>query len=137
MFLRKKIAAKSSGHPVMAELDGFFDRAKKVARKLDAGEMIDGTLVFKTNDPAQVSKVLTASRWNLLKAMPAEPTLLVQIVADSGRNRTAVLRDIQALSDFGVVEMKKVANKGHGQQIEVTKKASRIALELVVDPAAA
>jgi predicted transcriptional regulator len=82
-------------------VDGFFNRAREHARKLDRSERLETELVIAFEDASEMMKVLSAERLRVLRA--SKRATPVSVLADAlKRNARAVSRDINLLESFGL-----------------------------------
>jgi len=103
-------------------VDGFFNRARDHARKLDRGEKLEAELVIAFEDASEMMKVLSAERLRVLRA--SKKATPVSVLAGTlKRNPRAVSRDINLLESFGLLRTRYVPNPGHGRRRIVESRA--------------
>ena len=103
-------------------VDGFFNRAREHARKLDRGEKLEAELVIAFEDASEMMKVLSAERLRVLRA--SKKATPVSVLAGAlKRNARAVSRDINLLESFGLLRTRYVPNPGHGRRRIVESRA--------------
>lgn len=96
-------------------VDGFFNRAREHARKLDQGKRVEAELVIAFEDAGEMMKVLSAERLRLLRA--SKKATPVSVLAEElKRNLRAVSRDIDLLESFGLLRTRYIPNPGHGRR---------------------
>lgn len=133
----KKTLPKSSPVKAVASskadsegLVAFFSKARAVAKKLDARESFGGERVLLMDKPEDVVKALSKQRMAIVRSLAREPLSVGHLVEQLHRERSAVMRDVKVLESYGVVDVTKVPNAGHGSRLEVRRVADRIAVEL-------
>ena len=103
-------------------VDGFFNRARDHARKLDRGEKLEAELVIAFEDAGEMMKVLSAERLRVLRA--SRKATPVSVLAGAlKRNARAVSRDVNLLESFGLLRTRYVPNPGHGRRRIVESRA--------------
>lgn len=114
-------------------VDGFFERSRARAEKLDGGEKLPAEYRITFEDPADLLRVLSAERLRVLYAIrkKTKPTIsgLATILK---RDRRAVSRDVKLLEGLGLLKTRSEANPGHGAMTVVEALAEKYHLEAVV-----
>ena len=114
-------------------VDGFFERSKVRAEKLDRGEKLPAEFRITFEDPADLLRVLSAQRLRVLYAIrkKTKPTIsgLATILK---RDRRAVSRDVKLLEGLGLLKTRNEANPGHGSMTVVEPLAEKYHLEATV-----
>lgn len=119
----KKVTVHTDG------FDGFRKRALDRARKLDRGESIAPEHSITLRPSAM--RVLTDGRIRVFKCVRAKSEISISgLAAALNRPREAVSRDVTALRKIGLVNVKPVANPGHGRISMVTPLARKVLVEL-------
>jgi predicted transcriptional regulator len=115
---------------IKAESDrSFFERARKAARAIDAGDRRRRPAELSFASPELLFKVLTANRWALLKELRAAgPSSIRALAKKLGRDYRGVHADVKALMDIELVE--------RDAERKVFVPWSRITTELAMDQAA-
>ncbi|OJU02750.1 MAG: hypothetical protein BGN83_15990 [Rhizobium sp. 63-7] len=86
-------------------LDRFFDEARCVASEIDAGDMSERGGVVGFESMELLLKVLTANRWQLLRALRKEGRISIRRLSQAlGRDYRGVHADVHALLDAGLIE---------------------------------
>lgn len=107
----------------------FFERARKAARAIDAGDRRRRSTDLSFASPELLFKALTANRWSLLRALRNAGPLSIRALAKLlGRDYRGVHADIIALIEIELVE--------RDAERKVLVPWSRITTELTMDQAA-
>ena len=112
--------------------DDFFRRGRQLARAVDRGEALPDERIISFEDPADVMKLITAARLELLRAVKEMPGSITEISARLHRDRSAVKRDIDELERAGLVTIAEKVLPGHGRMKEVRATAMRFSLQAEV-----
>ena len=75
---------------------------------------------------------LTAQRVRLFQAARSKPLSISALAQELGRNRAAVVRDINKLRRYGLIELHEEVNPGHGRVQIVHLIAKRIDMHLTL-----
>jgi predicted transcriptional regulator len=119
----KKVTIHTDG------LAGFRKRALQRARKLDGGEPIEPEHSITLRPSAM--KVLTHGRIRVFQCVRAKNEISIPSLAVAlKRPREAVSRDVTALRKIGLVDVKPVANPGHGRISMVRPLVQKILVEV-------
>ena len=108
--------------------DDFFKRGRRLARAADRGEPIPEERIVSFEDPADVMKLMTATRLALFRAVKETPGSITEIAARLQRDRSAVKRDLDEMERFGLVTIAEKVLPGHGRMKEVRVTADRVQL---------
>ncbi len=119
----KKLVVKTG--PV----DDFFRRGRAIAKRLDAGQPIAEERVIGFEDPADLMRLLTGARVDLIRQVKVQPGSITSIAQALSRDRSAVKRDVDELVRAGIVEVRETVLPGHGRQKEVRAAAGRLTLQ--------
>ncbi len=106
----------------------FFERGKKIARKLDQGESVEPECVISFEDPQELLELVTTARMNLFRSVKAEPGSIAEIARRLHRDRSAVKRDVDKLAQAGLFNVELKSLSGHGRMKLVTAAADRFQL---------
>ena len=79
--------------------EGFFTRAKSIAKKLDRGARLEPELRVTFEDPFELMRVMTPKRMELLLTI---------------RREAAAIRDLAVAVHLGLVATELEKNPGHG-----------------------
>ena len=113
----------------MEPVERFFERARELARRADAGKRIPESRVVAFEEADDLLALLSPKRVQLLRALRQEPGSIADLARRLRRDRAAVTRDVQQLARFGVVEVTEKPLPGHGRQKWI--RAASAAIELV------
>ena len=110
----------------------FFRRGQALARLGDAGQSIPEERTVSFEDPAQLLRLLTASRLDVFRSVKGEPGSITAIAGRLHRDRSAVKRDIDQLAQVGLLTIETKTLPGHGHMKEVRANAGVFRLEAMV-----
>ena len=113
----------------MEPVERFFERARELARRADAGKRIPESRVVAFEEADDLLALLSPKRVQLLRALRQEPGSIADLARRLRRDRAAVTRDVQQLARFGVVSVTEKPLPGHGRQKWI--RAASAAIELV------
>lgn len=109
-------------------VDAFFERGRKYSRLVERGERIPSSRIVAFEDVESLLHVLTEKRVSLLREVKQTPASIAALARKLKRDRSAVVRDIQVLERFGVIEVNEKVLPGHGKQKWVTPVGREIRL---------
>jgi len=112
--------------------EGFFKRGHQLAKIADRGEPLPDERIVSFEDPADVMKLITATRLALFRAVKEMPGSITQISERLHRDRSAVKRDVDELARAGLVTLADKVLPGHGRMKEVRVTANRFSLQAEV-----
>jgi predicted transcriptional regulator len=113
----------------VTDLDGFFADAMEGARRIDSGDFSEQPGVVAFENMETLLKILTASRWQLLRTLKHQgKTSIRQLAKLLERDYRAVHSDVHALMAIDLIE------RDDGNQIFVPW--DRITAEMAIDLAA-
>ena len=110
----------------------FFQRGKTLARLADQGQPLPEEQTISFGDPADMLRLLTASRLDVLRAVKEAPGSITVIAERLRRDRSAVKRDVDQLAQAGMVTIESKVHPGHGRMKEVRAAAQRFRVEAMV-----
>ena len=110
----------------------FFRRGKVLARLADAGQPIPEERTVSFEDPADLLRLLTASRLDVFRSVKSEPGSITDIAGRLHRDRSAVKRDVDQLAQVGLVTIEIKTLPGHGHMKEIRAAAGIFRLEALV-----
>ena len=110
----------------------FFRRGKELARLADAGQPIPEERTVSFEDPADLLRLLTASRLDVFRSVKSEPGSITVIAERLHRDRSAVKRDVDQLAQVGLVTVETKTLPGHGLMKEIRAAAGVFRLEAMV-----
>ena len=116
-----------------ATVDDFFKRGRQLAKAADRGEQIPNERIVSFEDHADLTKIITAARLALFRAVKEMPGSITQISERLHRDRSAVKRDVVELEHAGLVTISDKVLPGHGRMKEIRVTAKRFSLQAVVD----
>jgi predicted transcriptional regulator len=95
--------------------EGFFNRVRSHAAKLDRGEIIPAEITITFEDPLELLNVLTAERVRLLRWTKAGSQPIAELASGLKRDVRAVSRDVLRLEKVGLLRTSYRVNPGHGR----------------------
>ena len=107
----------------------FFGRGKVLARLADAGQPMPEERTVSFEDPADLLRLLTASRLEVFRSVKGEPGSITVIAGRLQRDRSAVKRDVDQLAQVGLVTIETKPLPGHGHMKEIRAAAGIFRLE--------
>ena len=110
----------------------FFRRGKVLARLADAGQPMPEERTVSFEDPADLLRLLTASRLDVFRSVKGEPGSITVIAGRLHRDRSAVKRDVDRLAQVGLVTIETKPPPGHGHMKEIRAAAGIFRLKAVV-----
>lgn len=110
----------------------FFERGIALARLADAAAPLPEERTVSFEDPAELLRLLTASRLDVFRSVKQQPGSITVIATRLHRDRSAVKRDVDQLAQAGLVTIESKIHPGHGQLKEVRASAACIRLEALV-----
>ena len=110
----------------------FFGRGKVLARLADAGHPMPEERTVSFEDPADLLRLLTASRLEVFRSVKGEPGSITVIAGRLQRDRSAVKRDVDQLAQVGLVTIETKPLPGHGHMKEIRAAAGIFRLEATV-----
>ncbi len=108
--------------------DDFFSRGREIAKTVDRGETLVESHIISFEDPADMMKLITEGRLALFRAVKDLPGSITEVALRLHRNRSAVKRDIDVLTEAGLLTVTPKILPGHGRQKEVRAVAMQIRL---------
>jgi predicted transcriptional regulator len=124
MTKKTKIAAKD-----FSTLSERFKRGVAVARALDRSEPLPFSKTVVEVDLAAFSRTLTEKRIALFVLVKRGRYSLTELAEKTGRDPSAVRRDVELLESVGMVRTVKEPNPGHGARRVVSAAAKRFWME--------
>lgn len=106
-----------------------FERALAVARALDRGEPLPFSKTVVEIDLAAFSKTLTEKRIALFDPVKRDRYSATELADKTGRDPSAVRRDVELLESAGMVRTIRERNPGHGTRRVVSAAARRFWIE--------
>jgi predicted transcriptional regulator len=116
----------------LGDEDAFFARGKTIAALADAGKPIPNEWIISFGDPADLLKMLTPARLELIGALKSGPSSITAISDRLHRDRSSVSKDVEQLQIFGLLKVVQKVLPGHGKQKEVSLTAPRMQLQAML-----
>jgi predicted transcriptional regulator len=113
----------------LGDEDSFFARGKAIAALADAGKPIPAEWIISFGSPADLLKVLTPARLELIDALRSGPSSITAISDRLHRDRSSISKDVDQLQMCGLLQVVQKVLPGHGRQKEVSLKAPRMQLQ--------
>ena len=110
----------------------FFRRGRLLARLADAGLALPEERTVSFEDPADLLRLLTASRLDVFRSVKGEPGSITVIAGRLHRDRSAVKRDVDQLAQAGLVTIETKTLPGHGHMKEIRAAAGIFRLEALL-----
>ncbi len=107
--------SKSKVNIATGPAEGFFNRVRHHAAKLDRGETILPGISITFEDPLEMLNVLTAERVRLLRSAKAGSQPITELATGLKRDVRAVSRDVVRLEKAGLLRTSYRVNPGHGR----------------------
>ncbi|HWG22376.1 MAG TPA: HTH domain-containing protein [Terracidiphilus sp.] len=105
-------------------MGGWAKRAGVRAKAADEGRRIPPSRGITFESPADMVRLLTPTRLNLLQAVKKRTVSIQELAGELGRDVSAVRRDVTALEKFGIVSSRHIVNPGHGRVRVISAPAS-------------
>ena len=106
-----------------------FERGLAVARALDRGEPLPFSRTVVEVDLVAFSRTLTEKRIALFDLVKRDRYSVTELAEKTGRDSSAVRRDVELLESAGMVRTVRERNPGHGTRRVVSAAASRFWME--------
>ena len=116
----------------LGDEDAFFARGKTIAAIADAGKPIPNEWIISFGDPADLLKMLTPARLELIGALKSGPSSITAISDRLNRDRSSVSKDVEQLQVCGLLHVVQKVLPGHGKQKEVSLTAPRMQLQAML-----
>lgn len=113
-------------------IEDFFARGKEIARRADEGVKVPEHCIRSFEDPADMMRLLTATRLELFRTIKERPGSITEVSVRLHRDRSAVKRDADALAAAGIITIAEKVHAGHGRLKELRVAAERISLQAEV-----
>jgi predicted transcriptional regulator len=110
----------------------FFRRGRVLARMADAGQPVPEERTVSFEDPADLLRLLSASRLELFRSVKGEPGSITAVAGRLHRDRSAVKRDVDQLAQVGLLTIETKTLPGHGLMKEIRAAAGLFRLEAMV-----
>ena len=106
----------------------FLERGKEFAQLLDKGERVDPECIISFEDPQELLELVTTARMNLFKSVKEAPGSIAEIARRLHRDRSAVKRDVDKLTEAGHFLVEEKPFSGHGRMKIITAAADKFKL---------
>ena len=116
----------------LGDEDAFFARGKTIAALADADKPIPNEWIISFGDPADLLKILTPARLELIGALKSGPSSITAISERLNRDRSSVSKDVEQLRVCGLLKVAQKVLPGHGKQKEISLTASRMQLKAML-----
>lgn len=113
---------------VVADEHDFFVRGRGLAALADAGKPIPNEKTISFGDPADLLKMLTPARLELVGEVKRTPDSISGIAGRLHRDRAAVKRDVDRLEAMGILCVESRVLPGHGRMKYVSVPATKLRL---------
>jgi predicted transcriptional regulator len=110
--------------------EGFFNRVRGHAAKLDRGETIPAKISITFEDPLEMLNVLTAERVRLLRWARAGSQPISELATGLKRDVRAVSRDVVRLEKAGLLQL---SNQSRTWQVQ-SRRTGRPGIQLDGQP---
>ena len=109
-----------------------LERGRMLVRQADAGRSLSEEHAASFEDPAELVKLLMATRLDVFRAVTAEPASISGLEQRLYRDRSAAKRDGDQLARAGMVLIESRVLPGHGRLKEVRSATRSFRLEAVL-----
>jgi len=121
--------------PVEAVIESegsFFANVRRAAKALDEGRNLKPYVSVSFQSVPALLAVLTPKRYALFEAVKAHGHFgsIDELARTLERDRSTVSRDLRALTDAGLLQMREAVHSGHGKRMEIALVAANMHLEL-------
>lgn len=144
--MTKKLKAAPVAEPVFTdELRGpqevaleseedFFANVRQAVKDRKNGRRLASHVTVSFQSPAALLAVLTPKRYALFEAVKEHGHFdsIEDLARALERDRAAVSRDLKALTDAGLLQMREALFPGHGKRTEIAPVAERLHVDLTL-----
>lgn len=114
--------------------DAFFANVRQAVKNRKGGLRLAPHVSVSFQSPAALIAVLTPKRYALFEAVKAHGHFdsIEDLARALSRDRAAVSRDLKALTDAGLLQLRQAVSPGHGKRTEIAPVAQILHVELVL-----
>ncbi len=114
--------------------DDFFANVRKAVKDRKEGRRLAPHVSVSFQSPAALLALLTPKRYALYEAVKGQGHFesIEDLARALERDRAAVSRDLKALTDAGLLQIREAVFPGHGKRTEIAPVAERLHLELML-----
>ncbi len=114
--------------------DAFFANVRRAVKDRKDGRRLAPHVSVSFQSPAALLAVLTPKRYALFEAVREHGHFgsIEDLARALARDRAAGSRDLKALTDAGLLQLREAVSPGHGKRTEIAPVAERLHVELVL-----
>lgn len=114
--------------------DNFFAGVRKAVKDRKEGRRAEPFVSVSFQSAAALLAVLTPKRYALFEAVKSHGHFdsIEELARTLERDRATVSRDLKALTEAGLLQMREAVSPGHGKRTEIAPVAQRLHVELVL-----
>lgn len=114
--------------------DDFFANVRRAVKERREGVRVEPRVSVSFQSVGALLAVLTPKRYALFEAVREYGHFdsIEDLARALGRDRATVSKDLKALTDAGLLQIREAAFPGHGKRTEIAPVAERLHLELVL-----
>jgi predicted transcriptional regulator len=118
----------------IATEDEFFAGVRKAVKERKKGRRAEPFVSVSFQSVGALLAVLTPKRYALFEAVRSHGHFdsIEDLARTLGRDRATVSRDLKALAEAGLLQIREAVSPGHGKRTEIAPVARRLHVELVL-----